>query len=44
MHGITKVYALYELGRYDESIVCYDKALEIDEKYIDAWYNKGLCS
>ena len=46
MHGITKAYALYNLGRYEEAIKCYDKALEIDEKYVNAWNNKGnaLCN
>jgi tetratricopeptide (TPR) repeat protein len=33
---------LYKLERYDEAIEYYDKALEIDPKYMLAWYNKGL--
>jgi len=31
-----------ELKNYDEAIVNYDKALEIDEKFIPAWINKGI--
>ena len=27
--------------RFDEAIQCYDKALEIDPKYVQAWYGKG---
>ena len=29
-------------GDYNEAIVCYDKAIEIDPEYRDPWYNKGL--
>ena len=42
MHGIIKVLALYNLGKYEEAIKCYDKAIEIDPNYADAWNNKGL--
>jgi len=27
---------------YKEAIECFDKALEIDPQYTDAWYNKGV--
>ena len=27
--------------KYDQGIECFDKALEIDPKYIDAWDNKA---
>jgi len=27
---------------YEEAIMCYDKALDINPKYANAWYNKGL--
>jgi len=30
------------IGRYKEAIKCYDKVLEIDSSYIDAWYDKGI--
>ncbi len=29
------------LGRYDEAIRYYDKALEIDPEYVYAWNGKG---
>ena len=34
--------ALYFLGKYDEAIKCYDKAIAIDPNDADAWNNKGL--
>jgi tetratricopeptide (TPR) repeat protein len=33
--------SLYSLGRFAESIECYDRALEITPQYADAWLNKG---
>jgi tetratricopeptide (TPR) repeat protein len=27
--------------RVEEAVQCYDKALEIDPKYVEAWYGKG---
>ena len=30
-----------ELGKYDETIICFDKALEINQKYAYAWNGKG---
>lgn len=33
----------YNLGRYQEAIECYDKALEIDPNIAGIWYNKALC-
>ena len=38
----NKGLALNSLGRYDEAIKCYDKAIEIDPNDADAWNNKGL--
>ena len=28
-------------GNYDDALAAYDKALEIDPKYANAWYNKA---
>jgi tetratricopeptide (TPR) repeat protein len=33
--------ALYKQGNYTDAIKCYDKAIEIDPKYVLAWSNKG---
>jgi len=30
------------LNKYEEAIQCYDKAIELDPNYADAWNNKGL--
>jgi tetratricopeptide (TPR) repeat protein len=27
--------------RLEEAVQCYDKALELDPKYVQAWYGKG---
>jgi tetratricopeptide (TPR) repeat protein len=32
-----------EKGKYDEAIKHFRRALEIDPKHADAWYNLGLC-
>ncbi|MEI0491989.1 tetratricopeptide repeat protein, partial [Brachyspira intermedia] len=37
----NKGAALYDLGRYGESIKCFDKILELDDKNINAYNNKG---
>ncbi len=36
-----KGFSLDSLGRFEEAIDCYDKALEIDPKCAIAWNNKG---
>ena len=36
-----KGYTLYNMGKYEEAIQAYDKAIEIDPRYADAWNNKG---
>ena len=38
--------AFQDLGKYDEALKAYDKAIEIDPHYAEAWNNKGtaLCS
>ena len=38
----NKGLALDNLGRYEEAIKYYDKAIELDPNNADAWYNKGL--
>lgn len=30
------------LDKYDDAISSYDKALQIDPGYADAWFNKGM--
>ncbi|MEM6501096.1 MAG: tetratricopeptide repeat protein [Cyanobacteria bacterium P01_C01_bin.89] len=35
--------ALDELGRYEEAIAAYDRALEADPKFYAAWVNRGYC-
>jgi tetratricopeptide (TPR) repeat protein len=37
----TKANDLSLRGEYDEAIICYDKALEIDPNYATAWCFKG---
>ena len=31
----------YDGGNYNKSIECYEKAIEENPRYADAWYNKG---
>jgi cytochrome c-type biogenesis protein CcmH/NrfG len=33
---------LGELGRYQDALDSYDKALELDSENVDVWYGKGL--
>ncbi len=30
-----------KLGLFDEALVCYDNALELDPEFLLAWTNKG---
>jgi len=30
------------MGNYDKAILAYDKALELDPNFIEAWYYKGV--
>ena len=34
--------ALYDQDKYEEAIICYDKAIEIEPEHYKAWHNKGL--
>ena len=44
-------YAYYNIGYinmvyfkdYDKGIECFSKAIELDNKYAEAYYNKGVC-
>ncbi|HYA33723.1 MAG TPA: tetratricopeptide repeat protein, partial [Candidatus Bathyarchaeia archaeon] len=38
----NKGVTLSRLGRYDEAIACYDKALELDPRLVSAWTGKGV--
>jgi tetratricopeptide (TPR) repeat protein len=38
---MNKGAALGTIGKLYESIYCYDKAIEINSKYEEVWYNKG---
>ena len=38
----NKGNALSALGRKEEAIACYDRALEIEPRYAHAWNNKGI--
>jgi tetratricopeptide (TPR) repeat protein len=37
-----KGLCLINLGRYEEAIACYDKALKIDPDDKKAWFYKGV--
>lgn len=37
----NKGVSLRSIGRFDEAVICYDKALEIDPRFAGAWSNKG---
>jgi tetratricopeptide (TPR) repeat protein len=38
----NKGHSLDSLGRYQEAISCYNKAIEIDPRHAMAWNNKGV--
>jgi tetratricopeptide (TPR) repeat protein len=38
----SKGEILYFLDRYEEAVICYDKALEIDPNYNSAYFYKGI--
>ena len=33
----------YDLGRYEEAIKCYNKAIETNPSNEEAWFTKALC-
>jgi len=37
----NKGYSLYEMGKYEEALECYDRAIEIDPTSLDAWLCRG---
>ncbi len=37
-----KGVSLHALGRFDEALVCYERAIAIDSRTITAWNNKGM--
>ena len=40
--ALEKGNTLYEQGKYEEAIKCYNKSLRIEPKYGDSWYYKGI--
>lgn len=38
---VSKGVSLYNLGKYEEALIAYDKAIEINPKYFEAWNYKG---
>jgi tetratricopeptide (TPR) repeat protein len=42
MNWVEEGNKLFENKEYDESLDCYQKAIEIDSTITDAWYNKAL--
>ena len=38
----NKGVALRRLGRFEEAVGCYDRALEIDPTLVEAWNGKGV--
>lgn len=37
----SKGYSLNSLGRHNDAIPCFDRAIEIDSQFATAWVNKG---
>ena len=40
-HSATRGVSLAGLGRHEEALECYDKALAVDPRLADAWRSKG---
>ncbi|WP_394357028.1 tetratricopeptide repeat protein [Candidatus Methanocrinis natronophilus] len=32
---------LYQQGKYDDALGCFNKAIEIDSNFVNAWNSKG---
>ncbi|MDQ1282731.1 MAG: hypothetical protein QG666_520, partial [Euryarchaeota archaeon] len=39
---VYKGFALEDLERYDESLICFDRAIEIDPQAANAWLGRSL--
>jgi len=39
---VKKGISLGKLEKYHEAVVCFDRALEINPRLSEAWYNKGI--
>ena len=42
--GITKASLSVILGKFDEALEAFEKAIETDPQYAPAWSNKGVLS
>ncbi len=42
MPGTEKAIALHYLGRYEEALLTYDNALELNPDAFVVWFNKGI--
>ncbi|RQW78346.1 MAG: tetratricopeptide repeat protein [Methanothrix sp.] len=42
MRLIKKGIALGNQGKYNEAIKCFNEAIRLDPKEVDAWNNKGV--
>jgi tetratricopeptide (TPR) repeat protein len=40
---VTQGLSLFKLGRYEEAISFFDRAISIKSDYYEAWYNRGIC-
>jgi Flp pilus assembly protein TadD len=36
------LFALGNHGKYEEAIGAFNRAIDINPKYVEAWYNKGV--